>query len=193
MELLTCESSARLGNMPYLIWLSSRDAILLSFRSGSTADKTAVIVEARKAKTRRGEGNREGARTAGKWNERELWMNVRVGEADSSAPSAPYLARVAQRATSLSLSHRALLSAVPQNRYRRKYILQTILYRPSVCIYRLRLMYDQSTLINPHRPSGFAHFLFSIFPVLGHRISCHETGSIVAPCRKRQDKVTSRL
>lgn len=29
--------------------------------------------------------------------------------------------------------------------------------------------------------SGFAHFRFSVFPVLGQRISCHDTGSIVAP------------
>lgn len=28
---------------------------------------------------------------------------------------------------------------------------------------------------------GFAHFLFSIFPVFGQRISCQETGSRVAP------------
>jgi hypothetical protein len=32
-----------------------------------------------------------------------------------------------------------------------------------------------------YNPSGLAHFRFSIFPVFGHRISCHETGSIVAP------------
>lgn len=29
--------------------------------------------------------------------------------------------------------------------------------------------------------SGFAHLRFSILPVFGQRISCHETGSIVAP------------
>ena len=30
-------------------------------------------------------------------------------------------------------------------------------------------------------PSGFAHFLFSTFPVFVHRISCHDTASIVPP------------
>ena len=30
-------------------------------------------------------------------------------------------------------------------------------------------------------PSGFAHFRFSILPVFGQRISCQDTGSIVAP------------
>jgi hypothetical protein len=30
-------------------------------------------------------------------------------------------------------------------------------------------------------PSGFAHFRFSTLPVFGHRISCHDTGSIVPP------------
>lgn len=30
-------------------------------------------------------------------------------------------------------------------------------------------------------PSGLAHLRFSIFPVFGHRISCQDTGSIVAP------------
>ena len=34
-----------------------------------------------------------------------------------------------------------------------------------------------------YRCSGFAHLRFSILPVLGHRISCHDTGSIVAPVR----------
>jgi hypothetical protein len=32
-----------------------------------------------------------------------------------------------------------------------------------------------------YRPSGFAHLRFSILPVLGHRISCQDTGSSVAP------------
>lgn len=32
-----------------------------------------------------------------------------------------------------------------------------------------------------YNASGFAHFLFSIFPVFVHRISCHDTGSIVPP------------
>lgn len=32
-----------------------------------------------------------------------------------------------------------------------------------------------------YNPSGLAHLRLSIFPVFGHRISCHETGSIVAP------------
>lgn len=32
-----------------------------------------------------------------------------------------------------------------------------------------------------YKPSGLAHFRFSTFPVFGHRISCQETGSIVAP------------
>ena len=37
-----------------------------------------------------------------------------------------------------------------------------------------------------YKPSGLAHFRFSIFPVFGHRISCHETGSIVAPAAYRR-------
>lgn len=32
-----------------------------------------------------------------------------------------------------------------------------------------------------YMPSGLAHLRRSIFPVLGHLISCQETGSIVAP------------
>lgn len=36
-----------------------------------------------------------------------------------------------------------------------------------------------------HRFSGLAHFRFSIRPVLGHRISCQDTGSIVAPVHQR--------
>jgi len=32
-----------------------------------------------------------------------------------------------------------------------------------------------------HSPSGFAHLRLSILPVFGHRISCHDTGSMVAP------------
>lgn len=32
-----------------------------------------------------------------------------------------------------------------------------------------------------HKFSGFAHLRFSTRPVLGHRISCQDTGSIVAP------------
>lgn len=35
-----------------------------------------------------------------------------------------------------------------------------------------------------HRSSGLAHFRFSIRPVFGHRISCQETGSIVAPTNR---------
>ena len=32
-----------------------------------------------------------------------------------------------------------------------------------------------------YMPSGFAHLRFSMRPVLGHLISCHEIGSKVAP------------
>lgn len=42
-----------------------------------------------------------------------------------------------------------------------------------------------------HSPSGFAHFLFSMRPVFGHRISCQDTGSIVAP--RVRDKHTSSM
>lgn len=35
-----------------------------------------------------------------------------------------------------------------------------------------------------YRPSGFAHFRFSIAPVFGQRISCHDTGCMIAPVQR---------
>ena len=35
--------------------------------------------------------------------------------------------------------------------------------------------------LRSYKPSGFAHFRFSILFVFGHRISCQERGCIVAP------------
>lgn len=32
-----------------------------------------------------------------------------------------------------------------------------------------------------YKPSGLAHFRFSMDPVFGHRISCHDMGIIIAP------------
>lgn len=42
-------------------------------------------------------------------------------------------------------------------------------------------------------PSGFAHLRFSILPVLGQRISCQDTGSIVEPaCAEYQQRANVR-
>lgn len=50
------------------------------------------------------------------------------------------------------------------------------------------LLYNATLQIQVYhhqRPSGFAHFRFSMCPVLGHRISCQDTGSIVEPSQAR--------
>lgn len=47
--------------------------------------------------------------------------------------------------------------------------------------YILVIIARDSIKHNFYKPSGFAHLRFSSFPVLGHLISCQETGSIVAP------------